>query len=458
MKILLWHGYLLRGSGSNIYTANIARVWRNEGHDVLLMCQEGHPEHFDFIDEDGDFAIDNSSFETRPTGSTPGRGRCRLVRPAIGDLLPVYVYDAYEGFTVKTFVDLTDRELKHYTRTNVEAMVAAIESFSPDAIITGHEVMGPYIAREACERTGRTFIAKLHGSALEYAVKRQERYLTYAQTGLGAARTVTGGSNYMIGEAGRVIPEILERAAVVNPGSDVDIFKTVERERPARAVVGYVGKFIPQKGVHNLLASLGLTTQPLEVVVVGYGSLEDRLHGLWGSLHSNDLTGALSYARNGDAGPLVDVERFLESGDATTAYFERAGNISVAWPGRLEHGPLSEILPTWDLLIVPSVLPEAFGMVAAEAAMCSVLPVVPAHSGIGEVGSAIEDVLGHPGLLTFDPGDPIRSLAQKVDSLLAIPFPERREMGRAAAALATARWSWNEVARQLLQHASGGRG
>jgi hypothetical protein len=44
MRILLWHGWLLEGSGSNVATARVAERYRAAGHDVLLVCQERHPE------------------------------------------------------------------------------------------------------------------------------------------------------------------------------------------------------------------------------------------------------------------------------------------------------------------------------------------------------------------------------------------------------------------------------
>ena len=205
VKILLWHGYLLTGSGSNLYTANLARVWKEAGHDVLVMCQERHVESFPFIDATGDFADGNDTFELTPTGNPDGTGSCRLLRPHIGEVLPVYVFDEYEGFTAKTFVDLTDEELASYTDANVKAMVTALREFQPDAVVTGHEVMGPYIALEACRETGHEYLAKLHGSALEYAVKKQERYVRYAHDGLNGAKVVAGGSNYMVREALSVV-------------------------------------------------------------------------------------------------------------------------------------------------------------------------------------------------------------------------------------------------------------
>ena len=72
MRILLWHGYLLGGTGSNVYTRALAREWGRAGHEVVVFCQEPHPERFDL-------------------------GGAEVVRPEIGGLLPVFVLDRYEG-------------------------------------------------------------------------------------------------------------------------------------------------------------------------------------------------------------------------------------------------------------------------------------------------------------------------------------------------------------------------
>lgn len=452
MRILLWHGYLMRGSGSNIYTANIARTWRKEGHEVLLMCQEMHPEVLDFVDEAGDFDETNTSFYVRPLTAEGSLGRCSLVRPAIGGLLPVYVYDEYEGFEVKRFVDLSDEELQRYTNANIEAMVTAIESHRPQAIVTGHEVMGPYIAREACARTGTRYAAKLHGSALEYAVKEQpERYLRYAREGLGGAVAITAGSEYMLREAGKVIPEVVELGAVVNPGCDIHLFRPSSGPPAEPPIVGYVGKFIVQKGVHNFLAALGLTRSSYEVTIVGYGGFEEELHELDAALRAGDLDRARSVVSGNER--LDHLAEFLSSEDANEDYLARARRMPVRWAGRLDHEPLSKELPRWDVCVVPSVLAEAFGMVAAEAAACGVLPIVPRHSGIGEVGSLLEEALGAEGLLTFDPEDPVRGIALAIDRVLGLPREVRLEYAQKAIELARERWSWEYVADGLLTQA-----
>jgi glycosyltransferase involved in cell wall biosynthesis len=452
VRILLWHGYLMTGSGSNIYTANISRSWRAAGHDVLVMCQERDIAVFPFVDAHGDFGPGHERFDVRETGVAPDQGRCTVVRPAIGPVLPVYVFDEYAGFTAKTFLDLSDEELDNYVETNTEALVAAIESFSPDAIVTGHEVMGPYIAKLACERTGTRFVAKLHGSALEYAVKKQDRYRRYAEEGLSAADIVVGGSEYMVAAAGAVIPGWVHKARVINPGCDVALFKPAPDRRTDDPVAGFVGKLLVSKGVHHFLAALGLTRAPgLRAVIVGFGGYAIALQALADALAAGDRDEVLRIA--GDA--LPGVREFAGSPEADESYFARIREVTVEFTGRLEHGPLAEVLPTWDVLTVPSVLPEAFGLVAVEAAACGVLPVVPNHSGIGEVGARLEADLDLPNALVYDAGDPIRGLGACVDALCRKPLAERLELGRAAAATTRARWSWDRVAADLVRVAIG---
>ncbi len=436
-----------------MYAANTAAAWRSQGHDVLVLCQERATDGLRFIDEAGSFSSDNASMDMQPTGVPPATGRVRVCAPDIGAVLPVYVFDEYAGFTAKLFTDLSDLELENYTQRNVDALVTAIKGFAPDVIITGHEVMGPSIARRACEMTGSRFIAKLHGSALEYAVKKQDRYLEHASWGLGGAHRVVGGSEYMVTEASRVIPGWRERAVVVNPGCDVELFMPIERP-PGPLVIGFVGKLIASKGVHNLLAALTCTrTQELKVVVVGYGGFETELRDLWSALALGDRERALAIAVAGDGEPLDHLVTFLEA--ASDDDIAGAQEIDLEFTGRLEHGPLSKLLPTFDVLVVPSVLPEAFGMVAAEGAASGVLPIVPGHSGIGEVGAAIEATIGRPGLVTFDPGDPIVDLARAIDRVLGLSPGEKSAAEAAAVALAHERWSWFHVADSLLAAAQG---
>src|SRR5712691_10324444 len=50
MKILLWHGYVLDGTGSNVYARARAREWSRTGHKVVVFSQEGSPERDRFVE------------------------------------------------------------------------------------------------------------------------------------------------------------------------------------------------------------------------------------------------------------------------------------------------------------------------------------------------------------------------------------------------------------------------
>ena len=163
MRLLIFHGYLLRGTGSNVYNAELAEALARLGHEVHLLCQEGKPEQLGFVDAIGRW--DGGRLTVEPVRKPPYSGRVTVYRPDIGGLLPVYVYDDYEGFEVRTFDRLDDAELHAYIDANVQAVRDVAELADVEAGFANHVLMGPVIlARGLGERP---YAAKVHGSALE---------------------------------------------------------------------------------------------------------------------------------------------------------------------------------------------------------------------------------------------------------------------------------------------------
>src|SRR5215216_6488544 len=139
MRVLIFHGYLLRGTGSNIYNASLARALVREGHEVHLLCQERHTEGLDFVDGE----------------------RCSVHVPNIGGVLPVYVADRYDGFEAIRFSDLSDEQLDAYLEANVAAVREVAERHHPEVALANHLVMGPVILARALE--GRVpYAIKVH--------------------------------------------------------------------------------------------------------------------------------------------------------------------------------------------------------------------------------------------------------------------------------------------------------
>jgi glycosyltransferase involved in cell wall biosynthesis len=110
------------------------------------------------------------------------------------------------------------------------------------------------------------------------------------------------------------------------------------------------------------------------------------------------------------------------------------------------------LLPLVDVCVVPSIFPEAVGMVAAEAAAAGVPPLVARHSGLAEVAEGIEaeypEELRH--LVAFENGN-VAELGAKLRGLLALDPGLRAELGAAARRAVVERWSWSSVGERLLR-------
>jgi glycosyltransferase involved in cell wall biosynthesis len=399
----LWHGYLLGGTGSNVYTRSIAREWSRAGHDVVVVSQEPNPEDLDL-------------------------GGARVVRPDIGHLLPVFVLDRYEGLEPKLLQDFTPEERERY----VEANAAALRELAPaDLVFANHVLLGAPVAAAS----GLPFAVKAHGSELEYSMRGNRELSDWGREALSGARAVFVGSAHIR----RVLEEVVgdvDRVHEVPPGVDVDAFRPQPRERAlarlleesrrdppnpgnaeerlpdegnaerlAEFLAGeaptalYFGKLLRNKGVHLLLDALrGLDAR---TVVVGFGDYRAELEAM--------------------AGP------------------------NVLFTGPLEHRHLVHLIPLAHVTVVPSIFPEAFGMVAAEAAAAGSIPLVARHSGLAEIAEAIG-----PELTSFDNGD-VADLRAKLERLLALSPQERQELTRRARQVTEERWSWANVANRLLE-------
>ena len=174
-------------------------------------------------------------------------------------------------------------------------------------------------------------------------------------------------------------------------------------------MVVYFGKLIEQKGVHVLIDALaGLEAR---LVVVGFGPERAALE-----------------VRAADLG------------------------VEALFTGPLEHRHLRHLLALADACVVPSIFPEAFGMVAAEAAAAGCPPLVARHSGLAEVAAGLEDAypsaLRH--LAAFDSGD-AADLAQRLRELLGLSAADRTALRAAARTAVVERWSWAGVSRRLLE-------
>jgi glycosyltransferase involved in cell wall biosynthesis len=410
VRVLLWHGYLLGGTGSNVYTRALAREWSLAGHEVTVVCQERHPERYDL-------------------------GGAQVVVPELPDrLLPVFVLDRYEGLEARLLVDFSPQECEAYVAANA----AALRELAPaDLVFANHVVLGAPVGAAS----GLPYRVKAHGSELEYAMRGRPDLARWGAETLAGADLVYAGSEHIRAVLEQVAGHV-DRVEIVPPGVDVDEFRPEPREEALaalleearadppnpgnrderqpddgnaerferffaeqRATVVYFGKLLENKGVHVLFEALpGLEAR---AVVVGFGDYRGQLEAI--------------------APP------------------------GTLFTGALEHRHLRHLLPLCDVAVVPSIFPEAFGMVAAEAAAAGVLPVVSAHSGLAEVAAGIGEEVGSEAaaLVSFPVGD-AAALRERLVAILALPGDRRRALGLAARQAVADHWSWSVVAERLL--------
>ncbi len=484
MRVLIFHGYLLRGTGSNIYNVNLARALAALGHEVHLCCQERHAE---LAGLPPDVTIHN---------------------PDIGRILPVYVADVYEGFDAVSFPDLTDEQIDTYIERNVTFVRELARRVRPGVALANHLIMGPLILARALH--GEVpYAVKVHGSALEYTVKpHRARFLPYAREGLAAAAAVLVGSRH----TGESLWEVMADAALPDrtrlgpPGVDVEHFRPRSYDDAAAGVVdladrldrtdtagwggeagaaaalraldpandlivSYVGKLIVSKGVDLLLAAWPLVVGQVpegRLCVVGFGGYRDALHEMVDALAAADLDvlGAIAArgreAEGGPPGELTYLATFLGGlrGELRAAYLAAAPRAAerIVFTGRLEHDDLPSLLPACLAQVVPSTFPEAFGMVAAEAAACGALPLSAAHSGLAEVSTVLAHDLApeHADLLSFTRGPgAVEEIAAKLTRWLSLAPEDRMEVAASLAGTARDRFGWRSVAEGVVAATQG---
>jgi glycosyltransferase involved in cell wall biosynthesis len=539
VRLLIFHGYLLRGTGSNVYNAELAEALVRAGHEVHLLCQDPKPAELGFVDSVGGWK--GGELVIRAVRRPAYPGRCTVYRPDIGGLLPVYVYDTYEGFEVRTFDLLTEDELARYLDANVAAVREVASLVDVEAGFANHLVMGPVILARGLGDL--PYAVKIHGSALEYTVKpNYQRFAPYASEGLVPARAVLVGSRHTAESLWAAMPleGLAARTFLGPPGVDVHTFAprdrdgalaeldalvrwldTAERDGfgpraaekidllcdPRRdsppspedlaevragydtqgidvdapdalatldptisPIVCFVGKLIVSKGIDLLLAAwpLVLMRRPeARLVVVGFGTYREGVEVLLRGLERADerlLMHICRYGRALEGGPrdqLTYLRTFLESLTGRhERYFAAARKMrdTIVFTGRLEHGELAKLLPAAEEVVMPSMFPEAFGMVAAEGAAAGALPICTGHSGLAEVTAILGERLPPSvrELLTFERGmRSVDELAAAMNGWLEVDERIRESARTTLVRTAGERFGWEAVAETVAAAAQG---
>nr|WP_320025639.1 glycosyltransferase family 4 protein [uncultured Acetobacterium sp.] len=450
MQIAMVHGYFLNGTGSNLLVQNLCREFCKMGHDVRLFCQENDGNEFDFIEKVYEFDVNNTVPTRVHQKETPYLGKCFLYRPNLNGFLPVFVHDHYTGYRVKAFVDCTQQEIENYLDANRNAFNNGLKSDEIDMIISNHTIMQPvYIARSSYDRLRSIHVMIMHGSCLNFAVRKSELLQGYAEESILDVDKIVFISNYSKEEFSSFFNWeknfILEKSVVIPGGVDLNQFQPLndceekkikimnaltelKKDRSSSAgnsfeeidgskadtikklsgidfereeVVIYYGKYLWTKGLHLLIAAAPLIMQKspnVRFLFVGFGSSLSYFYAMIDALDNRSKVEFIQLIEH----PV----RFGYEVDQTTArffnslikklvepsfaddYFRIAENKikkAIVIVGYLGHEHLNPLIACSALMVAPSIFPEAFGLVGIEALASGIIPVQTNQSGFSEV-------------------------------------------------------------------------
>jgi glycosyltransferase involved in cell wall biosynthesis len=410
MRIFIWHGYLLDGTGSNVYTRMLARTWSRQGHEVVVFSQDPHPERYDL-------------------------GGARTVRPPLDGRLPVFVLDRYPDLVPVRLPDMSQDDRDRFVAANAAAIRA---EGAADLLLANHVLLGGPVGAA----TGVPYVVKAHGSELEYAIRGHPDLAAWAHRTLSGARAVIAGSQHIVAVLDEVVGTgpFSTRVQVVPPGVDTDRLRPRERTAALAALVeesrrdpaDHGDERLPDPGNAERFAAFLEDDEPT-VLYVGKLSREKGVDLLVEA--ARDLDARLVVVGFGPARPEL----------------EALAGPRTLFTGPLEHRHLAHLWPLARVAVTPSVFPEAFGMVAAEAASCGCPPLVARHSGLAEIAAALEAAYpeAHRHLASFRRGD-VGDLREKLSAILALPAGAWAALSRAARATAEGAWSWDRVADRIV--------
>lgn len=343
VRILILNHFPLEGSGSGIYTKNLARELSEMGHQVKVVFPEIEP-------------VTSEHFETRVILFKGPHTQ----NPEMPFNFPCFTSHPR---SVNTYYDLSDDEMKAYIDKFVEVTKEEVALFKPDVIHAQHLWITPY----AASLTNVPYIVTAHGTDLKGFVK-DKRYHPYALEGAKNAKKIITISEQVDDEVSKLYGSPKSQKQLVMNGYDENLFKVegITRQEVLRKfdlavnpdyIVSFAGKLTHFKGVDVLLKAARIYDKALDgevvTLIAGNGELYEELTKM-----KHDLN--------------LEHVKFL---------------------GHVNQSQLVELYNIADVSTVPS-RTEPFGLVAIEALACGT-PVVGTNQGglpdflIGDVGTLV---------------------------------------------------------------------
>jgi glycosyltransferase involved in cell wall biosynthesis len=389
MRVLIPNHFPLQGSGSGIYTLNVAQELVKTGHKVLVVV----PEHD---------LVEGYPFEVRTILFSCGKGG----KPQLDFDFPCFTTHPR---STTTFYELTAAQIQAYVQAWQRAINQAVAEFRPNVIHANHVWVAAYAAR----RTGLPYVVTCHGTDL-MGFRKGPRYREMALAAAAKAYGIIAISRQVRADAMETYALPDDKLHLIWNGFDGQCFKVLsgttkeavlaefglsEADRP---LVSFVGKFTHFKGIDVLLKAAAIYEKALpgvQTLLAGAGDLWEEMHALRSEL----------------------------------------GLKGVHFLGHQPQTSLAKVYNVADVCVAPSRF-EPFGLVAVEALACGTPVVATSEGGFPDF---VNDNVG-----TLVPVDDPHRLATAI--IAEIESGSKRTKGMCASQYALDNFTWaRQVAKMI---------
>lgn len=319
MKVLLVNHFPLEGSGSGVYTKNIAKRLIDKGHQVKAIV------------------VDN---EVNNNYQFP-------VKTIIDYKFPCFTTHPKSN---NQFYKLTREEMNDYLNQFIKVIKTESKKFKPDIIHCQHLWVAPYAALQ----TNIPYLITAHGTDIK-GYKKDKRYRQIALKGAAGAEKIITISDQVNQDVKKYYFIEDNKLIKILNGVDDRLFKPLEIDR-----LKLIQKYLPniKENPKQLITFVGKLTdfKGIDLLIKAAQKYEKEFPGI--------MTLIIGHGKL-----LKDLKKQAENLNLKNLHFL----------GNLPQKELPAFYSSADLSIVPSRI-EPFGLVAVEALACGT-PVIASKAG-----------------------------------------------------------------------------
>lgn len=456
MHIAIFIGYGLSGSGSTIYTIELAEKLVSFGIKVSLFTHETRKNTLERfgkvkvepnIKGDSCFSVNvKKNFQIFSSSSI---------------FIPVS-YERPELDNTRNINELSDFEINRYVGWYIQWVEESTKNKPLDYILINHLNLLNLVGRHFTKKSGINFSSIVHGTAIQYTLKNNEHLCEKISKALDYCSKIIVLNDSVKSEMISIFPNHETKSEIIPPGVDINTFHLKEGVIPDEQVY-YAGRITMDKGLHCLLAAIPFIVEKnkeLKFIISGKGPDEEVLKRAWEILSGGDCDEFLrittSYLKSTRdevlsdilCNPLVEFFKSIEK-----RKYPCVDSECLVWKGESNREEISKLINASRFSVLPSIVSEAHPLFIWETLASGRLAVGIDKAGIKHILELVERIYPElKGLLKVSNNDKnlISELILKINNLLE--FDISKESMLSLSDYIKDHFSWDSISHSIINN------